>query len=140
MGDVLQMVTMLFDDEIVDPARIDDVPDPAEVKATKREVDIAKQLVDSLTGDFEPSQYRDTYREQVLDLIDRKAQGEQISVQPPKDEAAEPVPDLMAALKASLDAVRERDGDGAAPKKKPARKREAKPAAKPARSGAKSKR
>ena len=59
-------------------------------------------------ADFEPDKYRDTYREQVLELIERKAAGEEIAVQPARDEEAEPVPDLMAALKASLDAVRER--------------------------------
>ena len=55
-----------------------------------------------------PSKFRDTYRDEVLALIERKAAGEEIAVQPARDEEAEPVPDLMAALKASLDAVRAR--------------------------------
>ena len=46
------------------------------MKTTKRELDVAKQLVDSLAGDFEPEQYRDTYREEVLALIERKAAGQ----------------------------------------------------------------
>ena len=77
---------------------------------------MAKQLIDSLAGDFEPEKYRDTYRQEVLELIERKAQGKEIAVQPPPEEPAEPAPDLMSALKASLEAVRERDaeGDGAA--------------------------
>ena len=49
----------------------------------------------------------------MLDLIERKAAGEEIAVQPAADEDDEPVPDLMAALKASLDAVRDREPDGA---------------------------
>ena len=57
-----------------------------------------------------PAKYHDTYREEVLDLIERKAAGEEIAVQPAADEEDEPVPDLMAALKASLDAVRDKDG------------------------------
>ena len=87
-----------------------------DVETTERELDIAKQLVESLAGDFEPDKYRDTYREEVLELIERKAAGEEIAVQPARDEDAEPVPDLMSALKASLDAVKARgdsSGNGA---------------------------
>ena len=56
---------------------------------------------------FEPDKYHDTYREEVLALIERKAAGEEIAVQPEAEEDDAPVPDLMAALKASLDAVRD---------------------------------
>jgi DNA end-binding protein Ku len=128
MGDVLGMATMLFADEVVDPQRLDDVPSADDVQASERELDIAKQLVESLADDFEPERYHDTYREAVLAMIERKAAGEEIAVQPEAEEAA-PVPDLMSALKASLDAVRERSGgddeDGEA---KPKRKRAATPA------------
>ncbi|WP_205697440.1 Ku protein [Conexibacter sp. SYSU D00693] len=129
MGDVLGMATMLFPDEVVDPDKLDEVPSADEVKTTKRELDIAKQLVDSLAGDWEPDKYHDTYREEVLSLIERKAAGEEIVVQPEREEESAPVPDLMSALKASLDAVRERTGDkdeakpaAGAKKKAPARK------------------
>ncbi|HMJ35264.1 MAG TPA: Ku protein [Baekduia sp.] len=108
--DVLEMATMLFADEIVDPDRLDDIPSAEEVETSERELDIAKQLVESLAGDFEPDKYKDTYREAVLDMIERKAAGEEIAVQPEAEEVA-PAPDLMSALKASLDAVRERTGD-----------------------------
>ena len=127
---VLGMATMIFADEIVDPRRLDDLPEDVEVN--ERELDIAKQLVDSLAGGFEPERYHDTYREQVMALVEAKAAGEQIAVQPQVEEAA-PVPDLMAALKASLDAVRSGEGDKAAPPKaaaKPKAKRA--PAKKPA--------
>jgi DNA end-binding protein Ku len=106
---VLGMSTMLFPDEIVDPDNIDELGAAAEVETTDRELDIAKQLIESLAGPFDPDKYRDTYRQDVLDLIERKAAGEEIAVQPAADEEAEPVPDLMAALKASLDAVREKE-------------------------------
>jgi DNA end-binding protein Ku len=102
---------MLFADEIVPPDRLDEIREASEVKTTKRELEMAKQLVDSLAGDFEPQKYSDTYRQEVLDLIERKAQGEEISVQAPPEEAAEPAPDLMSALKASLEAVRAREGE-----------------------------
>jgi DNA end-binding protein Ku len=121
---VLEMATMLFADEIVDPDRLDDIPSADEIETSERELDIAKQLVESLAGDFEPEKYKDTYREAVLDMIERKAAGEEIAIQPEAEEAA-PVPDLMSALKASLDAVRERTGDAEAEGNgdKPKRKR-----------------
>jgi DNA end-binding protein Ku len=80
-GDVLEMSTMLFADEINDPDRLEDLPDADEVATTERELAIAKQLVESLSGPFEPDKYHDTYREQVLGLIERKAAGEEIAVQ-----------------------------------------------------------
>ena len=122
-NDVLGMTTMIFADEVVDPSTLDDLPDPDEVSVTDRELAIAKQLVDSLAGTFEPEKYHDTYREEVLAVIDRKAAGEEIAVQPPSEDVTAPVPDLMSALKASLDAVRkdggggeDGDGDGASAK------------------------
>ena len=135
-GDVLGMATMIFADEVVDPDRIDELDSAREVEVNDRELSIAMQLVESLWGEFEPDKYHDTYREEVLALIERKAAGEEIAVQPQREEEEEPVPDLMAALKASLDAVRERDGgdadgDGDAdggktkPKRKAATKRKA---------------
>lgn len=132
MGDVLGMATMLFADEVLSPERLDEVADAAEVKTTKRELDIAKQLVDSLAADFKPDAFEDTYREQVLALIERKAQGKAIAVQPTAEEVAAPAPDLMSALKASLDAVRAKEG--AAPSGVAAKPRKAakKPAAKKA--------
>jgi DNA end-binding protein Ku len=129
MGDALEMATMLFPDEVLPPERLEELPDSKEVKTTKREVEIAMQLIGSLAGDFEPEKYTDTYRQDVLALIERKAQGEEIAVQPPSEEVQAPVPDLMAALKASIEAVRERtaeQGRGAAAKKrKPAARKAA---------------
>jgi len=128
MGDVLAMSTMVFADEVIDPGTIDDIPRAEDVEVRDREVDIAKQLVESLSSEFEPDKFRDTYRDEVLALIERKASGEEIAVQPARDEEAEPVPDLMAALRASLDAVRAGDADEPAPKpkKRPAAKSKAK--------------
>jgi DNA end-binding protein Ku len=122
---VLGMSTMLFADEIVEPDNIDEVEAAADVETTDRELDIAKQLIESLAGPFEPEKYRDEYRDEVLSLIERKAAGEEIAVQPAAEEEEEPVPDLMAALKASLDAVREKDGAAAEekPKKAPAKRK-----------------
>jgi DNA end-binding protein Ku len=132
-GPVLTMETMLFADEVVDPTSLDEIP-VEDGKATKQELAMAQQLIDSLSGDFEPEKYEDEYRERVLELIERKAQGEEIAVQPQPEEPAK-VPDLMAALEASIKAVKD-GGDGAAAGK-PAPKRA--PAKKPARGKAKAK-
>jgi DNA end-binding protein Ku len=126
IGDnALGMATMVFPDEIVDPSTIDELAVADAVEVNPRELRIAKQLVDSLAGPFAAEKYRDTYREEVLALIERKAQGEHIAVQPAVEEVAEPVPDLMSALRASLDAVRARESDGGAAAKKPARAKKA---------------
>ncbi len=106
IGDALGMATMIFADEVLPPERLDEIAEVKEVTTTARELDVATQLIDSLAGDFEPDRFRDTYREQVLELIERKAAGKAIAVQPEPEEAAAPAPDLMTALKASLDAVR----------------------------------
>jgi DNA end-binding protein Ku len=123
-GDVLMMETMLFHDEVVPSDEIDELPEGKELKASDRELKMAQQLIDSLSSEFDPSRYRDEYRDKVLDLIERKAAGEDIAVQPEAPAPAK-VPDLMAALEASLAAVKD-DGDGksdGASKKKPAAKK-----------------
>jgi len=124
-GDLLQMDTLIFFDEVVPHDRIDELPDET-VETTDRELAMAKQLVESLATSWQPEQYKDEHREKLLAMIERKAAGEDVAVQPAQAEAA-PVPDLMSALKASLDAVKSRDGDGdgAATDKKPAAKKKA---------------
>src|SRR5215216_2871210 len=98
----ITMETMLFPDEVVQPDSIEELASAdGNLKTSKRELDMAKQLIESLSGDFEASQYRDEYRERVLDLIERKAAGETITVEAPEPERKE-VPDLMAALEASI--------------------------------------
>jgi DNA end-binding protein Ku len=108
-GRALMMETMVFADEVIAPDEIDDLPQSDDLKISDRELKMAQQLIDSLSSEFVPEKYRDEYREKVLQLIERKASGEEIAVQP---EAPQPkqVPDLMAALEASLAAVK---GDGA---------------------------
>jgi DNA end-binding protein Ku len=107
-GDVLTLSTMLFGDEVLPPDRLDELDGLVDAEATDRELKMAQQLIDSLSGEFDPDRFRDEYRERVLELIERKASGEQITVEPLAEEPEE-VPDLMAALEASLAAVK---GDG----------------------------
>ena len=75
IGDALGMATMIFADEVTSPDQLEEVTETTEVKTTKRELEIAIQLVDSLAAKFEPQKYHDTYRKEVLDLIERKAAG-----------------------------------------------------------------
>jgi DNA end-binding protein Ku len=103
-GDVLTMETMLFADELIDPDVLDELPDE-DVRATEREVDMARQLIESLATGFEPEKYRDEYRERVLELIEQKASGQEIAM-PAEPEEPAAVPDLMAALEASLAAAK----------------------------------
>jgi len=105
-GDVLTMETMIFHDEVVPADDLDDVPSAKDLKTSDRELKMAQQLIDSLSSDFEPSKYHDEYREKVLELIEAKADGQEIAIQP-TDEEPQEVPDLMAALEASLAAVKD---------------------------------
>jgi DNA end-binding protein Ku len=119
-GGVLMMETMIFADEVVAPDQIDDLPAAKDLKVSDREVKMAQQLIDSLSSEFEPDKYRDEYREKVLELVERKASGEEIAVQP-EAPAPKKVPDLMAALEASLAAVKgDSAGNGKAESKKKA--------------------
>ena len=129
-GGGLLMETMNFHDEVVASEDLDELVAAAETEASEREVRMAEQLIASLTTRFDPTAYSDSYREKILDLIERKAQGDDVVAQP---EAAAParVPDLMAALEASLAAVKDPAPAPAAkkPKRSPARKRAAAKAA-----------
>ncbi len=108
-GDVLAMASMNFADEVVDPDSFDEAPGD-DVETRKREIEMAQQLIESLASAFDPTKYHDTYRERVLEMIEAKAEGQEISVQPAEEPA--PVPDLMAALEASLAAAKEDKGGG----------------------------
>jgi DNA end-binding protein Ku len=104
-GDVLMLSTMLFGDEVNSPDRLDELDAIRDTETSDRELQMAEQLIDSLSGEFDPGRYRDDYRDQVLALIERKAAGEEITPAPAAQEAPVAAPDLMAALEASLAAV-----------------------------------
>jgi DNA end-binding protein Ku len=102
----LVLSTMVYADEVNDPASIPDLADIGDIEVSDRELTMATQLIESLSADFEPERFHDTYRESVLDLIEQKASGAEVVVAPA---AAEPerVVDLMAALEASVAAAKE---------------------------------
>ncbi len=113
-ADVLVMATMNFGDEIQAADDLEELQE-IDVQPTERELAVARRLVESIAEPFEISRYRDTYREAVLELIDRKAAGEEVVAQPPATAQPLQAPDLMSALEASLEQVRGRQGtDGVA--------------------------
>lgn len=97
---VLVLHTLNYADEVVEVEEFGERPG-ADVEVTDREMKVAQQLIDTLSTDFDPTAYRDEYRERVLDLIELKAAGEEVVLQPELEQPA-PVVDLMAALEASL--------------------------------------
>jgi DNA end-binding protein Ku len=99
LDDVLALHTMRFVDELVDGGSLD-LPSPSR-KPSRREVNMAKTLVDSLSAAFEPEKFEDSYRERVLALVQAKGRGEEPEL-PDSPEPAQDT-DLMAALTASLD-------------------------------------
>ena len=108
MDDVLTLTTMRFHDEVSSPGDLDgEVFEEAKPKKPeKRELEMAKQLIESLTSDFKPNQYRDEYREELLDLLERKAAGKEVVSAPTEEPKPTKAPDLMSALEESLAAVR----------------------------------
>jgi DNA end-binding protein Ku len=102
--DVLVLETMFFADEVRDPvAEIEQLP--AEPELTGRDVDMAVQLVESMATTWDPENYRDTYRERVQALIDAKREGAVVVSEQPTATSTDVV-DLMAALRASIDAAK----------------------------------
>jgi DNA end-binding protein Ku len=133
----LVLSTMVYADEVNDPSQIPELESAEKVDVSDRELLMARQLVESLSDKFEPDKYEDTYRNRVLELIERKAAGETEQVAAPVAASSEKVVDLMAALEASVAAAkqarkrhptaREAEAEAAesepAPAKRPARKR-----------------
>ena len=106
----LVLNTMVYADEI---NALDDVPEleaVASVNLSDREVAMARQLVESLSAEFQPEKYHDTYREQLLELIERKADGQVIEAPAPAAADDNRVVDLLAALEASVAAAKDARG------------------------------
>jgi DNA end-binding protein Ku len=102
----LVMSTLAYADEVIDPADIDELQGLDSVEVNDKEVAMAEALVESLAADFEPEKYHDEYREEVMALIQMKADGEEFEV--PEVAAEKPkVVDIMAALEASVAAAKD---------------------------------
>lgn len=104
-GRALSMSTLYYPDEVVSQEELEGLP-TGEVEASERELAMAQQLIDALSNEFEPEKYHDEYREQLLALIEQKAQGAEVVELPERPVAASNVTDLMAALEASIAAAK----------------------------------
>src|SRR2546425_31520 len=83
---VLALSTMRFADEVVPTSEVKNGSSGKGASVSSREIDMASQIIDSLTSKWDPSQYHDTYREQVLGLLKKKAEGKEIVVDEPEEE------------------------------------------------------
>jgi DNA end-binding protein Ku len=123
LGDSLALELLYYAEDIRPREEIDELV--ADTKVEKPELEMARQLVDSLVGDFEPEAFRNEYRDELRAMLEAKIAGEEIAR--PEPAAPAPVIDLMEALKQSLAAAQE--GKEAAPaRKKPSRRKTARSA------------
>jgi DNA end-binding protein Ku len=105
-GGRLVMSSLAYASEVVDPSTIDELQGLDGIEVNEKEVAMAESLVESLAADFEPDKYRDEYREQVMALIQMKADGEEFDL--PEAVTEKPkVVDIMAALEASVAAAKD---------------------------------
>ena len=104
---VIALERMYFGDEIRPASEL--APDG--VKVDKRELEMAEQLIESFTGEFDPSSYEDTYRDALCEIIRAKRKGEEVHV-PERAEEEEQAPDLLSALRASVEAAQGGRGRG----------------------------
>ena len=102
----LLISTMVYADEVIPDKEVGELDGVDDIEVSERELTMAKQLVESLSAEFDPTMFKDEYREKVLDLIDRKAAGEITTVASPAPLEDTKVVDLMAALEASVKEAR----------------------------------
>jgi DNA end-binding protein Ku len=110
-GATMMLSTLYWPDEVRDAGELD-LPDEAE-EFKQSEIDMANQLVEALTGDFDGVRYRDEYREALLKIIDDKVAGRPVETPAPEPAAAK-LTDLMAVLEASVAAARAEASDAPA--------------------------
>ncbi|MBB3112070.1 DNA end-binding protein Ku [Paenibacillus phyllosphaerae] len=103
IGDALAMETIFFPDEIRSITQVPGLPEA--INVNEKELTMARMLIEQLSTPFEPAKYTDDYRSRLLDLIQTKIAGEEVRVAPDQQQRTN-VLDLMAALQASLEAVR----------------------------------
>jgi DNA end-binding protein Ku len=119
--DVFVLETMYWPDEIR-AADFDTVHEDGKIR--EQEVEMAKTLIANLSEPWNPEAFQDEYRQALLDIVEKKAAGEEIEVSP--EQAPARVVDLMEALKASVEAVKKRSEPAPSRKPSPAKKSAAK--------------
>jgi DNA end-binding protein Ku len=117
-GDVIVMQTMMWPDEIRSPEFAG--LDGAESSAKPAELQMARLLVETLAGDFDPDEYEDDYREAVEAMVQAKLEGGEVKRPPEAAPSGGEVVDLLAALQRSVDAAKSARGEEPGPVEKPA--------------------
>jgi DNA end-binding protein Ku len=102
-GDALALETMFLSEDVNSPVEIEEAVGEADAKAA--ELDLARQVIDSLVGDFDPSELTSVYRQNLREMLEAKLAGQEVAKPEPVPEA--PVVDLMEALKRSVEEVKE---------------------------------
>ncbi|MEX0971699.1 MAG: Ku protein [Solirubrobacterales bacterium] len=130
---MLTLTTMRFADEVVPADELEDVFPEGAQKVAKKEQQMAETLIESLSTEFDPGSYRDEHREELLALIERKAEGKEVVASDAEPAKATKAPDLMAALEESIAAVKDKKGaaKGAPAKSKTTSRSTSKAKAKP---------
>ena len=119
----LVLSTMVYADEVNSFENLDGVDNLVDIEVRDAEIDMAMALIDSLSADFEPEKYTDEHRERILEMVQRKADGEEVVTEAPAAADDTKVVDLMAALEASVAAAKDARGrhPSADPEKAPAK-------------------
>jgi len=120
-GEALVLETLFLSEDVRSQAEIDEAVEAIDVK--EPELELARQLIDSLVGEWEPDSLQSEYRQNLRQLLEAKLAGEEIAVPEPVADA--PVVDLMEALKKSVAASQKRDGAKPAARKKAAPRKRA---------------
>lgn len=121
MHGALAMSTLHFADEVVDIDDIDEIPQQGE-EPTKKQMALAMQIIDSLATEWDPTRYQDTFTDELIGLIEAKAEGDEVVAEPLDEPEGGKVVDLMAALEASVDAAKA-GRSSSTTKKAPAKKK-----------------
>jgi DNA end-binding protein Ku len=120
-GDALVLETLFLAEDVRSQAEIDEAVEG--IGVSDPELDLARQLIDSLVGEWEPDELHSEYRENLREMLEAKLAGEEIAMPEPVAEA--PVVDLMDALRKSVAASKSGKDDGAKPAKKAAPRKRA---------------
>ena len=104
--ELLALTTMLFADELRSTEEIDAIPTGSTGEPKRGEVTEAVKLIEAMTRDFDPDDYEDHYRARLLQLVESKRKNKKAKLPEIDEPQVEPAPDLMAALKASLERAR----------------------------------
>jgi len=107
---MLMLSTMVYADEVNAAEDIDGLANIDDIEVRQPEIDMAMALIDSLSAEFEHDKYRDEHRERIMEMIDRKSNGEVTVMDAPVVRDEGKVVDLMAALEASVAAAKEARG------------------------------